>query len=252
MRSVTLSTDVFARIWSLRRAGEDTEDMILRRVLECPSAPNAVSLPIPSPQPQNGLSDSRSGVFFVEGFEVFRVYLGKEYRARVVSGAWMLLNDNRTFGSLNELSRAIGAKTENAWLNWYFIDQSGKRRAASDLRDPNTIPSRSRSPETNMETAIVTPSKVGEPKPAEINSDGTWREDVRVSLERLGGRGALAGIYREVTTIRRIAGRSIPPSLEATIRRTLEDHSSDSDNYRGGPDLFHMPEGKGAGVWALR
>ena len=36
------------------------------------------------------------------------------------------------------------------------------------------------------------------------------------------------------------------------VRRTPEDHSSDSNQFKGGADLFHMPEGKGAGVWASR
>jgi hypothetical protein len=252
MRPVMLSTDVFARVWSLRRAGEDTEDMILRRVLECPPAPNSEAVPVPPPQPNGGLLDGRSGVLFVEGFEVFRGYLGTEYRARVVRGKWVLQNDSHTFGSLNELSRAIGAKTENAWLNWFFIDHAGKRRPASDLRDPNTIPSRSRSQESIMDALNPVRSQTAELKLSEINSDATWRDDVRASLERLSGRAFLSGIYREVKAIRQTAGRSVPPSLEATIRRTLEDHSSDSENYRGGPDLFYMPEGKGAGVWALR
>jgi hypothetical protein len=39
--------------------------------------------------------------------------------------------------------------------------------------------------------------------------------------------------------------------MEATVRRTLEDNCSDSDNFRG-VDIFCMPEGKGAGIWALR
>jgi hypothetical protein len=82
--------------------------------------------------------------------------------------------------------------------------------------------------------------------------DGTWRDDVREGLHRLGGRANLNQIYKEVESLRRAAGRPIPPSFEASVRRTLEDHSSDSDMYKGGPDLFCMPEGKGKGVWALR
>jgi hypothetical protein len=33
MRSIRVSTDVFARIWSLREEGESTEDAVLRRLL---------------------------------------------------------------------------------------------------------------------------------------------------------------------------------------------------------------------------
>jgi hypothetical protein len=84
-----------------------------------------------------------------------------------------------------------------------------------------------------------------------MSSNGTWRGDVQWALERLGGEAALEKIYREVASIRKQARRSLPRTIEATIRRTLEDHSSDSDNFRG-DNLFCMPYGKGAGVWALR
>jgi hypothetical protein len=249
MRSITVSTDVFAHLWSVRRPGEDTEDVILRRVLGLFSDPAENS---PAPSIETGLFDSRSGVLFLDGFEVFRTYLGVEYRARITSGKWVLESDGRTFQSLNEVSRAIGAKTENAWLNWLYLDDRGTRHPVSKLRDPSVIPTRSRQKETTMQSNPVG----GEASQASgeysaILGDGTWRDDVRTALQRLGGRSSLSRIYKEVQTVRTAAGRSIPPSLEATVRRTLEDHSSDSENYRGA-DLFCMPEGKGAGVWGLR
>ena len=40
-------------------------------------------------------------------------------------------------------------------------------------------------------------------------------------------------------------------SLDATVRRTLEDHCQESDNFRA-ENLFEMVEGKGAGIWGLR
>lgn len=249
MRSITVSTDVFARIWSLRQPGEDTEDAILARILGCPAAPPGNS---PASALGNGLLDSRSGVLFPEGFEVFRTYLGVEYRARIASGKWVLQNDSRTFQSLNELSRAIGAKTENAWLNWLYLDDRGMRHPVSKLRDPSVIATRSRQKEETMQNHSSggdMPQTSGEY--GAILGDGTWRDDVRTALQRLGGRSPLSRIYKEVQAVRTSAGRSVPPTLEATVRRTLEDHSSDSENYRG-QDLFCMPEGKGAGVWGLR
>ena len=83
-------------------------------------------------------------------------------------------------------------------------------------------------------------------------SDGTWREDIRVALVRLGGKATLERIYEQVEQIRKEAGRSVPPSLDAIVRERMEVHSSDSDKYNGGPDVFSMAEGRGAGVWALR
>ena len=75
-----------------------------------------------------------------------------------------------------------------------------------------------------------------------------WVDDVFEAIRRLGGSATLHSIYKEVEMIRRNAGRSVPKSLDATIRRTLEDHSSDSANYRGS-DLF---ANVGRGEWAIR
>lgn len=83
-------------------------------------------------------------------------------------------------------------------------------------------------------------------------SQPTWATDLAEVLEELGGKARLQEIYDSVREKRKAAGRSLPPSLTATVRRTLENHSSDSHNYTGGADLFSMPEGKGAGIWALR
>ncbi len=80
----------------------------------------------------------------------------------------------------------------------------------------------------------------------------TWKDDVKQALKRLGGRALLSKIYEEVKTTRKNAGRSIPLSFDSLVRQTLETYSSDSDNYQRSEDLFSMPEGKGAGVWALR
>ncbi len=82
--------------------------------------------------------------------------------------------------------------------------------------------------------------------------DGTWRDDVAEAVRQLGEKPRLHMIYDRVEAIRKEAGRSVPRTLDAIVRRTLEDNSSDSENYKGGPDLFCMPEGRGAGVWALR
>lgn len=87
---------------------------------------------------------------------------------------------------------------------------------------------------------------------AAYEGDRTWRDDVHEGLRRIGGRGTLQSIYREVESVRRAASRSTPRTLEAVVRRTLEENSADSESYKGGPNLFCMPDGKGAGVWAIR
>jgi hypothetical protein len=259
MRSITVSTDVFARIWSLRMPGEETEDAILRRVLarEGEPLPQPTSADAPHPpgsQATVGFIDRRYGVQFPDGFEILRNYLGTDYRARATGGHWLLQNDGQMYGSLNELSQAIGSKTENAWVNWFFNAPDGERRPVSDLRDPAKI-GRRKMAARHLVDAGAPAESAGTAAGGgdEVTSlDVTWRDDVRDALRRLGGTARLRRIYDEVERARRAANRSIPPSLEAVVRRTLEDHSSDSDAYRGIADLFRMAEGRGAGIWALR
>jgi hypothetical protein len=78
----------------------------------------------------------------------------------------------------------------------------------------------------------------------------TWLDDVREALRGLGGKASLSLIYKEVEKIRKAGGRSLPKNWESTVRQTLEDHCSEA-SFRTGKSVFCMPEGKGAGVWAL-
>lgn len=136
MRNVEVSTEVFSRIWALRREGEESEDAILKRVL---------------PQIEIGVSGSSPP---------------SDFPIRNVKG-------------------------------------EGKMR---------------------------------------------WVDDIVMALKRLGGEASLDEIYRTTKAIRQAAGRSVTPQWQATIRRTLEDHSSDSANFRA-ENLFRIA---GRGIWALR
>lgn len=78
----------------------------------------------------------------------------------------------------------------------------------------------------------------------------TWLEDAQEALRRLGGKAFLSSIYREVEKIRKAGGRSLPKNWKSIVRQTLEDHCSEA-SFRTGKSVFCMPEGKGAGVWAL-
>ena len=109
-----------------------------------------------------------------------------------------------------------------------------------------------------VESPVENPPSAGEGRKSFYSrgprtwSQPTWATDLAEVLLALGGKARLQQIYEEVEKLRRREGRSVPAQLGATVRRTLENHSSDSHNYTGGADLFSMPEGKGAGVWALR
>lgn len=239
MRTITVSTDVFARIWSLRGKGEETEDAILRRVLCDVGRERDSKNPTMSPGGGDGVFDARHGVRFPEGFEIERTYLGKRYSAIVRNGRWAIHGIGGEFARLNELSRAVGTKTENAWVNWFYFDHEGRRRPVSDLRIADSIGTKTSATEKRKGESAVSDESL------------RWCDDVKAALRELGGRASLDAIYREVEKIRRIGGRSMPRSFEAIVRRTLEDFSADSENFRG-ENWFAMAEGKGGGVWALR
>lgn len=72
----------------------------------------------------------------------------------------------------------------------------------------------------------------------------TWVEDVFQALKNLGGQASLNDLYTEV---RRIRTDSIPKSLNAIVRRTLEDNSPDSKNFKGKDHFRNIDRG----IWAL-
>jgi hypothetical protein len=136
MRSINLSTDVYAGIWSNRREGEETEDDILRRLLDLPPMKQLTDA-LPNSQ-RDGFRDSRFGVHFPEGFEIFRNYKGCDYRAVATNRTWKLLNDGLNYSSLHKLSQAVVSGQENSWENWRF-DDGGKPELINRLRDPARV-----------------------------------------------------------------------------------------------------------------
>jgi hypothetical protein len=139
MRSFQVTPEVYAAIWKQHQDGDASENDILARLLKV--------VPAKAPKNSNGATgyrDPRYGVEFAEGFEIFRTYLGRDYHAKATAGFWMLMHTGDLYPSLNELSRAVGAKTENAWVNWYYVDSNGDRAAVSTLRDHAKIIRRKR------------------------------------------------------------------------------------------------------------
>lgn len=133
-RTIHVSTEVFAAIWAARRSGEETEDAILRRILGCVGGEE------PSDAAQErvtqvGYCDQRNGVEFPEGFEIFRTYKRREYKARANNGLWVRLDNNQRFSTLNQLNTSIAVGAENVWNgNWKFRDNHGVIRSIAELR----------------------------------------------------------------------------------------------------------------------
>jgi hypothetical protein len=144
MRTIQISTETFAAIWKAQEIGEASEDVILKRLL---GVATAVSPTLPERDLKvvlDGFHDPRYDVVIPHGFRIFRTYHGKDYSARAMQGFWILEGANVGYGSLNELSGAIGISHENAWTNWFFHDEKGRRKPLSVLRDPTRIVKRSK------------------------------------------------------------------------------------------------------------
>ena len=78
----------------------------------------------------------------------------------------------------------------------------------------------------------------------------TWLYRIERALSVLGGRAALSAIYGEVE---RDGFGGLTKRWRATVRNTIERHSSDSANWNPNqPDVFYSVDGLGSGTWGLR
>lgn len=77
----------------------------------------------------------------------------------------------------------------------------------------------------------------------------TQVEYIVQALRNLGGKGSYSEIYSEYE---QITGITLTSGRKAGIRKSIEDHSSDSMNYKGDEDLFYSVYGIGKGAWGLR
>ncbi|WP_254413213.1 HNH endonuclease [Dyadobacter diqingensis] len=69
--------------------------------------------------------------------------------------------------------------------------------------------------------------------------------DLKQALINLNGKGSLKEIFREYSKLNR-------NPIMSTVRRTLQQHSSDTKSYSNKEDLFFSVEGLGKGIWGLR
>lgn len=69
------------------------------------------------------------------------------------------------------------------------------------------------------------------------------------ALKNIGGKGHYSDIYAEYESI---SGQKLTAGRKAGIRKAIEDHSSDSMNYKNKGDYFYSVYGLGEGTWGLR
>lgn len=150
-KTITLSTSVYAMIWANRQAGEETEDAILRRLLGCSNAREDTQEEnaqededVKDPLGENvdrcgGVYDSRNDVHFPEGFEVFRSYKHRKYKAIARNGFWVREDTGARFPSLNSLNASIVVGPENVWGGtWKYWERAGLCKSIDKLRRHRT------------------------------------------------------------------------------------------------------------------
>lgn len=82
-----------------------------------------------------------------------------------------------------------------------------------------------------------------------VGGDGmTLLEKIIKALDELGGEAKYPEIYKK---FEEIEGQKLTDGRKAGIRKMVEDHSSDSKNYKG-QDIFYSAQGTGKGIWGLR
>lgn len=134
MRTIQVSDPTYAALWAAWREGDDGEEGVIRRLLGVETKTSSAAS-----SSAKGYRDPRYGVEFPVGFEIFRTYKGRHFRAVVKeNGLFHNTTTNRTATSLNQLSGHIGAPTENAWLGWQYLD-GDKTRPIADLRDQSKV-----------------------------------------------------------------------------------------------------------------
>ncbi len=66
--------------------GDDGEEGIIRKLLQLKNKP--ATMDVAAEGQGKGFRDARFGVFFPEGFKIFRVFKGRELKAVVRDGLW--------------------------------------------------------------------------------------------------------------------------------------------------------------------
>lgn len=77
----------------------------------------------------------------------------------------------------------------------------------------------------------------------------TTKEKIIQAMKNLGGKATYSDLYCEYETITQT---TLTQGQKAGIRKCIEVHSSDSDNFSHKEDIFYSVYGKGKGVWGLR
>lgn len=78
----------------------------------------------------------------------------------------------------------------------------------------------------------------------------TWLDWIVDAMTQLGGDATYEDLYHQIQLIH---PGPLSKEWKASVRKTIENYSSDSDNFREThEDIFKSVGGKGSGHWGLR
>lgn len=77
----------------------------------------------------------------------------------------------------------------------------------------------------------------------------TWLDEIVAAYEALGNIAPYDALYNY---IEKTTDRDLTTEWKATVRRTIENYSADSQNYLKGANVFFSEKGLGRGIWGLQ
>lgn len=233
---IQVDIDVYRHLESNRLTFSESHNEILRRILGFGDIPREETMP--SQQRKQGLV--ARGILIPNGLRLRKVFKGRLIEAEVKDDA--IEYDGHSYTSPSKPACVATGTSVNGWKFWeYFDETSASWQPLEALRSSTQHQSSAPLPGSNKSTQELHTREQGD-------TDMKWLEVVVEALRRLNGSAELREIYREIA---RFSARSLTRQFEATVRKTIESHSSDSENFKG-EDIFYSVEGKGKGIWGLR
>jgi len=252
MRAIEIDEEVYSYLQAQAVPFEDTPNLILRRLLMLDQLSSKPAARPPAEAASSGrrrkadLATLVSCGLLRDG-ELLNLH---DYRGNPVPGAAATvrggaLEHDGARHSMSQLARALlesrGYSSKAVRGPLFWRTESGK--SIKDLWDQH------------LDGPDHTPSS----GPEQPNPDSpknrkeramTWRDWIVTALQNLGGQAQYQYLYNEILRVR---PEPFPRTWQAIVRRTIEMHSSDSDNYRPEhADLFYSVSGIGSGEWGLR
>ena len=111
MEKFEVDFDVWQVLTSRRKSEQDTNNDVLRRILDLP--PKAANV---EDKPHNGKSWVTKNVSIPEGTEFRALYKNNYYYGKVDDGA--LVIDGKSFTSSSKAARHITGNSVNGWIFW--------------------------------------------------------------------------------------------------------------------------------------